>query len=154
YRGYAAGVALLFAAAVWLRVTSLGAMPLPDSDEVWFADQIDQALHGRPFPKVTPTGNVVTFAQAPVLAPLLLFSRPASLWVLRSASVAAGVASIVLLYQLGCRVLDRPSAVVAAGFLAVLPFAIVNSRTGYDCSQTPLYASLLLCYAFRANLPA
>src|SRR5262249_15118204 len=41
-----------------------------------------------------------------------------------------------------------------AGYVAALPFAVVQSRVGYDCAQTPVYAALLFSFAFRANLPA
>ena len=57
------------------------------------------------------------------------------------------MALIALTYLLGRRLLDRPTALIAAGFVAVLPTAIYHSRMGYDCSQTPLLAFLLIAAA-------
>ena len=149
--GFSIGVGLLFAAAFWLRVTSLETMPLPDSDEVWFTQQVLHAVRGEPFETMTPSGNPMVLVQAPVIAPLLLFGRPA-LWMLRAASVVAGLLSVFLTYQLGRRILDRSAALIAAAVVAALPFAIAQGRTGYDCSQTPIYSILLFYFAFRAHL--
>jgi hypothetical protein len=144
---------LLFALAIWLRVTSLEALPDIDADEAWFATQFVHILRGEPFEDRTPTGNPLSPFQAPIEVPLLLAFKP-SLWITRVPSVVAGILAAILSYILGSRILDRPTALIAAGVMAVLPFAIVQSRTGYDCSQTPLYSVLLLYFAFRTNLIA
>ena len=70
--GFWIGVGLLFVCAFWLRVTSLETMPLPDSDEIWFTQQILHAVNGQPFETMTPSGNPMVLVQAPVIAPLLL----------------------------------------------------------------------------------
>ncbi len=108
---------------------------------------------GEPFEARTPSGNPLTPFQAPVLLPLIALFGP-SLGVIRAASVFAGLAAIVLTCRLGTRALDQTTALIAAALLAVLPYAITQSRTGYDGSQTVLYSVLLMYAAFRVRTVA
>jgi 4-amino-4-deoxy-L-arabinose transferase-like glycosyltransferase len=142
---------LLFLVAVWFRVTSLEALPDPDGDELWFATQFLHIARGEAFETTTPTGNPLTPFQGIVEVPLLLLWKPAY-WIARLPAVLAGLLAVLLTYVLGSRVLGRTTALIAAGLMAVLPFAILHSRTGYDSSQAPFYGIMLLYFAFRANL--
>ena len=70
---------------------------------------------------------------------------------MRVSAVVGGVAAVGLTYPLMSRALDRTTALIAAALLAVLPIAILYSRIGYDCSQTPLFSLLALYCAFRGR---
>lgn len=139
-------LALLFGAALWLRLTSLEALPEPNGDESWYGVQASRIIRGQAFAVRTPNGNPLNPFHVGVEALLLLAVRP-SFWVLRISSAAAGIAAVVLAYRMGARVLDRTTATIAAALLAALPIAILYARIGYDCSQTPLFGVLALCWA-------
>jgi hypothetical protein len=144
-------LAALFTLALWYRVTSLEAFPDPEGDECWFGTQFAHMARGESFETVTPLDNPLTPFQALIEIPLLLVFKPA-FWILRVPSVAANVLAVILIFVLGSRVLDRTTALIAAGLAAVLPFAILQSRTGYDCSQTPLYGIIAIYFAFQTNV--
>ena len=144
----AANLAALFGLALWFRVTSLESFPEPNGDEAWYGVQAEHLLQGRPFSPRTGNGNPVNPFHAGFEV-LLLLGFPPSLWILRASAVAGGVAAVGLTYPLIRRALDRPTALIAAALLAVLPIAILYSRIGYDCSQTPLFSLLALTCAFR-----
>ena len=148
--GSAGLLGLLFVVAIWFRVTSLEAFPDPDADESWFATQFLHIVRGEPFEAATPTGNSLTPFQGIVEVPLLLVFKPA-FWIgaCRRCWRASWRSCSPTCWA---RVLDRTTALIGAGLMAVLPFAILQSRTGYDSSQTPLYGILLAYLAFRANL--
>ena len=144
----AAAMLLAIGLAVWLRISSLGSMPLPDGDEAWFVIMSSRAWEGRPFETHTPTGNPMWLLQAPVHLPLLLAFGP-QLWITRSASSVAGLLAIALCYGRFARLLGRTTAAIAATMLAVSPAAIAASRTGWDISLAPLFGVLMLSSAFR-----
>ncbi len=146
----AANLALLFGVAVWLRTTSLESLPEPNGDESWYGVQAGRIIRGLPFAPRTPNGNPLNPFHVGTEALLLLAFRP-SFWILRVSSAASGIAAVVLAYVLGRKVLDRGTALLAAGVLAVLPIAIHYSRLGYDCSQTPLFSVLALYWAWNGN---
>ena len=132
----AINLALLFALALWFRVTSLEAFPEPNGDEAWYGVQAGHLIRGAAFSPRTGNGNPVNPFHAGFEVLLLLAFKP-SLWILRVSAVVGGVAAVGLTYPLMSRALDRTTALIAAALLAVLPIAILYSRIGYDCSQTP-----------------
>jgi 4-amino-4-deoxy-L-arabinose transferase-like glycosyltransferase len=140
----------LFSVAFWFRVTSLESMPSPDGDEAWYGVQAHRFLTGRPFEAFTPYANPLNPFFSGLHLPALLALTPA-LWHLRVPAALCGILAVVGTYVLGCRVLDRTTALIASALLAVLPVAIVFSRYGYDASQTPLFTLLALYFAFRAH---
>ncbi|MBX6313359.1 MAG: glycosyltransferase family 39 protein, partial [Isosphaeraceae bacterium] len=140
----------LFAVALWLRVTSLEAIPEACGDETWYGVQAAKLLRGEPFAHYTFSGNPDNpFYFGPVVALTALF-RP-SAWIVRLPAVVSGVLAVILTWGLGRRVLDRTTAWIAATLLAVLPVAIVFSRIGLDGSQLPLCGLLCLYYAFAGK---
>ena len=143
-------LALLFGAALWLRLTSLEALPEPNGDEAWYGVQAEHLIHGKAFATRTPNGNPLNPFHVGTEALLLLAFRP-SFWVLRISSAAAGIGAVALTYRLGSRMLDRTTATIAAAILAALPIAILFSRLGYDCSMTPLFSVLALYWASQAQ---
>jgi hypothetical protein len=145
-------VALAAAAALalWLRVTSLGAIPEFNADEAWYGVQANRLLAGAGCAAASPTGNPPNpFLWGMNLALHLAFAPAA--WVLRVPAVACGLLAVVLAYVLGARVLDRATALMAAALLAVLPAAIMTSRLGMDGCQVQLAGVVALYFAFRAN---
>jgi len=141
-------LALLFAFALWYRVSSLEALPEPDGDEAWYAIQYLHLLHGEPFSAQTPHGNPLSLFHAAIEVPLLMVFKP-SLWILRMPSVVTGILAVVLTYVLGVRMLDRRTAAIAAGLMATLPVAIIAARTGYESCQAPFYSLMLIYLAHR-----
>jgi 4-amino-4-deoxy-L-arabinose transferase-like glycosyltransferase len=140
----------LFAFAMWLRVTSPEAMPEHLGDESYYGLQVERMLAGRPFTVFTATRNLMDPFYAAVQVPLLMLFRP-SLWILRFPAMLSGVLAVALTYVLMRRVLDRPTATLAAAVLASLPAAVVFSRIGCEFSQTPLFDLVAIYFAFRGE---
>jgi 4-amino-4-deoxy-L-arabinose transferase-like glycosyltransferase len=143
---------LLFAAALWLRVTGLEAIPEVCGDEAWYGVQVGHLLAGQPFATRTYSGNPLNPFFSGLIVPLYLVFGPAG-WIIRAPAVLSGVLAVALTYLLGHRILDRPTALIAAVLLAVLPASIVFSRTGFDCSQLPLCGLLSVYFAARGHGP-
>ncbi len=146
----AMALAAIFAAALWLRVTSLESMPYPDGDEAWYGIQAEQFLAGRPVALLTPTGNPLNPFYAGLEVPLLKIFRP-SLWILRVPSAACGILAVVLAYVLVSKLFDRTTGLITATLLATLPVTILFSRIGFDASETPLFSLLAVYFAFRGR---
>ena len=146
----ALNVAALLGLALWFRVTSLEAFPEPNGDEAWYGVQAGHLVRGLPFSPRTGNGNLVNPFHVGFEVLLLLVFKPA-LWILRISAVVGGVAAVGLTYPLMSRALDRTTALIATVLLGVLPIAILYSRIGYDCSQTPLFSLLALACAFRGR---
>jgi len=144
------GIAGLFAVAFWARVSSIETAPLPDGDEAWYGVQVEHLLQGKPFAVRTGNGNPLNPFHSGLQVPLL-WAFPPSFWILRVPAVLAGVLAVVLMYVLMARVLDRTTALIAAGLLAAMPVAVFYSRVGYDVSQTPLFNVLAFYYAFKGH---
>ncbi|MDR3634747.1 MAG: glycosyltransferase family 39 protein [Isosphaeraceae bacterium] len=143
-------VVLLFAAAFWLRASSLESLPEPNGDEAWHGTQAYHIAHGEPVYLQTGNGNPLNPLNTGLMSLLLKFSEP-RLWVLRTPALICGVLAVILAYFLSVRVLDKTTALLASAFLAVLPAAICYSRRGWDCSPTPLFGVLLLVASYRAK---
>jgi 4-amino-4-deoxy-L-arabinose transferase-like glycosyltransferase len=141
---------LLCAAAVWFRTTSLETIPEVHGDETWYGLQVGHMLRGEPFETRTFSGNPLNPFFSGLMVPLHLVSRPAG-WLLRTPAVVCGILAVVATFVIGSKVLDRTTALIAAALLAVLPAAIVYSRTAFDCSQLPLFGIVILGFAFRAR---
>lgn len=144
------GVMGLFAVAVWFRVSSLEALPEIDGDEAWYGVQARHFLLGRAWTIWTPHHNPISPFQTGGLLLLLPVFGP-ELWLLRVPSLVSSLVLIGVTYRVGSRVLDRPTAVIAAGILAVLPASIVYSRTGYDVSHLPLFSMLAVFAALSGH---
>jgi len=146
----ALNLALLFGLALWFRVTSLESFPEPNGDEAWYGVQAGHLVQGAAFSPRTGNGNPVNPFHVGFEVLLLLAFKP-SLWILRVSAVVGGIAAVGLTYPLMSRALDRTTALIAAALLAVLPIAILYSRIGYDCSQTPLFSLLALYCALQGR---
>jgi 4-amino-4-deoxy-L-arabinose transferase-like glycosyltransferase len=143
-------IAGLFAVGIWTRISSLEGLPDLDGDEAWYGVQAAHFLRGQPYTFWTPHHNPINPFHTGIVGLLLLVFRP-EMWILRAPCLLTGLLAIPLTYRLGARVLDRPTALIAAALMAVLPVSIVYSRTGYDGSQLLLFSLLALYAAFRAH---
>jgi hypothetical protein len=141
---------LLFAGALWFRITSLEALPLLDGDEAWQAIQFSKMVRGEPFAAQTGTGIPLSPFHLVLEIPLLLFKS--SLGILRVPTVITGILAVLWTYRLGTRMLDRTTGLIAATLLAVLPVAIIYARTGYEGGHSPLYTVLLIDLASREKV--
>jgi 4-amino-4-deoxy-L-arabinose transferase-like glycosyltransferase len=145
-----ASVWLLLVAAVWFRITSLESIPEVHGDETWYGIQVGHLLRGEPFATRTFSGNPLNPFFSGLMVPLHLAVRPTG-WILRAPAVLCGILAVVATFVISRKVLDRTTATIAAVLLAVLPAAIVYSRTAFDCSQLPLFGIIILGFAFRAR---
>jgi hypothetical protein len=145
-----AALVSVLAVGLWFRVSSLESMPYPDGDESWYLIQLNNALYGKPFHAFTMNGNPLNPFFVLLHVPLLVTADPA-FWHLRLIPLTCGIAAVAAAYLLGRRVLDRPSALIAAVGLAVLPVGIIYSRIAFDACQTPLISVVMLYFAFRGN---
>jgi hypothetical protein len=139
--------AVVVGVALWFRVTSLEGLTPVDGDEAFWGIQASHLLAGKAVATTTVTGNPLNLAMVGLEAPLVWLFGP-QLWVLRAPTAAAGVLVAVLAYVWGRRWTDRPTALVAATALAVLPAAILISRKGLENGLVPLFALLTLHQAF------
>jgi len=147
----AVGVVLLFAYALWLRTTSLEALPEVNGDEVWHAIQLTRFLRGEPYSLLTASRLPLSPVHLSFELPFLLIFPP-TLWVVRLPALISELLAILLTYRLGSRMLGPRTALIASGFLAVMPIAIIFSRISYECSHNPLYGILILYLAYRLKV--
>lgn len=146
----AAGFTILFAVALWFRVSSLGAFPGHNGDESYYGLQTARLLRGDSFAVRTPSRNLLNPYLVVLQSPFHLVARP-SVWVLRTPAVLCGVLAVVLTYVLGARALDRTTALISSVILSTLPCAIYNSRVGLEMSQLPLFGIIVIAFALRGH---
>lgn len=142
--------ALAVLLGLWFRVSSLGWMAPIDGDEAFYGTQAARLAQGRSFSWTTSSGNLLDPFFPIIQAPVLAVLEP-SPWILRLPSALAGILMVGLAFPLLRRRLDRPTALLAAIALAVLPAAIVFNRIGCEFGQTPLFSLLALAAALSGN---
>jgi hypothetical protein len=135
--------------SVYFRCRSLDNVPGLNGDEAWYGLRAMEILHGQAWNVKTPTGNVPNPLLLGPLVLLHLVLRPA-IWVLRSVSLASGLAALALNAWLCRRVFDRWTAVISTLCLAVLPVNIAYSRFAWDASQSLLATLPVLYLALEA----
>lgn len=143
-------LALLLGLALWFRVTSLAAMPEVIGDEYLESIKLSHWVSGKAVRFLVPSGNPINPLLGPAWVVLHHLHAPAP-WLVRLPAACCGVLAVVLTYTLGARILDRPTALIASGLMAVLPIAIIFSRIGYGATLTPLLSLLVLYFAFRGR---
>jgi 4-amino-4-deoxy-L-arabinose transferase-like glycosyltransferase len=141
---------VLFALAIWFRVSSIDSIPYHDADESYEGVQIARMLKGDSFSLFTTSGNLLDPFFIALQSPFQLLARP-SLWVLRAPAALSGLLAVLLTYVLGSRVLGRSTALTAAVVFATLPIAVVFSRVGYEYCQIPLAGVFALYFALQAS---
>jgi hypothetical protein len=149
---WALGLALvlLFGTSLLFRATSLNTGPIPSGDEYFLAIQGVRLLRGEPWTWKTPSGKLVSLPFMLTRLPVDALLPPSNV-ALRVPAVFAGAVAIVLMYVLVARVLDRTTALIAVGILAVLPIAIIASRVSWELCQIPAFGVLIFYFASRAH---
>jgi hypothetical protein len=145
-----AGFASLFLAALWFRVSNLGAIPEHNADESYYGVQAERLVRGEPITARTTTGNLLNPFLLALELPLHAVAQP-SLTLLRIPAVLCGVLAVILMFVLGSRALDWTTALIAATLMAVLPVLIYTSRMGLEQSQQPFFGVLTIALAFMGH---
>jgi 4-amino-4-deoxy-L-arabinose transferase-like glycosyltransferase len=143
----------LLAEAAWLRVAALGPSPEVNGDEAFFGIVAHRLVSGGRVPMRTYSGNIPSPFYVGMLAPLVAAFGP-KFWALRLPAVVSSLLAIAAAYLLGRKVLDRPTAAIAAATLAALPAAVLIAGIGVELTQSPLFGVIALFYAFRARVVA
>ena len=143
-------LAAIIGIAVWLRTSSLEGAPWHAGDESYYGVQTWRLIHGQSFCIRTMSGNIIDPFIMLMQIPLYAVASP-SAWVLKVPSVVSGLLAVFLLYILGSRALDRPTAGLAAVMLMTLPNVIVFSRFGVEPSQIPVVGVIAAYFALRGH---
>ena len=145
----AAALIPLFALAIWFRISSLN-MPAPNGDEAFYGVQVAKLLNGEAIASKTTSGNMINFLVIAAELPLYWMMGPSS-YVIKIPGALAGLLAVIATYVLWRRALDRPTAVIAATLMAVLPVAIAECRIGAEPAWNPLVGVIALAAAFRGH---
>jgi hypothetical protein len=146
----AVALAVLFALAVWYRVTSLEAVPPHNGDESYYGLQTARLLRGESFAIRTASNNIMNPFLVALQIPFQWQGKPA-FWILRAPAVFCGILALFLTYFLGSKALDRTTALIATILLATLPVTVFYSRFGLEQSQIPVFGILAIVCALRAK---
>jgi 4-amino-4-deoxy-L-arabinose transferase-like glycosyltransferase len=147
---FALALGAIFGVAFWMRVTSLKTAPVPTGDEAVYAVMAGRLVQGRSVSLWTASGHLLSPFLLALQIPLVWAFDP-SYTVLRLPIAACGILTVILTYVLAARALDRPTALIASGLLAVLPIAIIFSRIEWEPGLIPLWSVLCLYQAMRAR---
>ena len=133
------------ALSILLRTLFLGNIPGINGDEALLGIR---AVEGLNLSVRTNSGN---FQNVFYLLPLIwiqsLFSP--SVWVLRSVSLLSGLAVIILGWFLIKKAFNENAALAFVMITASMPILVAYSRFGWEPSQTPLIALLLLYFSIQ-----
>jgi hypothetical protein len=144
----AAIVAVLLAAAVWLRLLHLGWMPGIDGDEGWWGVQALRWLHGQPYEARTTNGNPIDLL---LLVPLALAHAAwaPSFTLLRAVPGVLNLVALPIVFVLVRRVYGSTTAWIQTVATAVLPTAIAHSRLCQDPSQSIPWTTIAVALSLR-----
>jgi hypothetical protein len=146
----AIALTVLFALALWYRITSLEAVPLHNGDESYYGLQTARLLRGESFAIRTPTNNLLNPYLVALQLPFQWQGKPA-FWVLRAPAVFCGILAVLLMYFLGSKALDRTTGLIATILVASLPVTVFYSRFGLEQCPIPVFGILAIVAALRAN---
>jgi hypothetical protein len=76
-----------------------------------------------------------------------------NIWTTRLSSAVAGIATLLLIYYVGARLLGRLGALTAAGLTALNPWHIQQSRWGHEGALSAILVVLPVALWLWANLP-
>lgn len=135
------GVVLALALAA--RLVWLDTLPGVNGDEAWYGLWIETALRDRVWGGATPTGNLPNPFFLVPLGIVQALAPPAP-WVLRAPAVLAGLGFVAVGYACLRAHVGRSPAAIFVLLAATAPTAIAYARFGWDASETPLAAVILL----------
>ncbi|RUL85053.1 hypothetical protein [Tautonia sociabilis] len=144
-----AAIVPLLGLAFWFRITSLNA-PSPNGDESFYGVQTAKLLRGEPIASTTASGNPINVLVIGAEIPLYLALGPSN-YVIKIPAAVAGILAVLASYVLWSRALDRTTAAIGAGLMAVLPVLIAESRIGAEPAWNPLVGVIALAAAFRGH---
>ena len=137
------GVGAIFLVAVVFRFVWLDTVPGLNGDEAWLGWKAYRAAHGMDLEWRTNSGN---FTNPFFLLPLVwlhsLFEPSA--WVLRVTAALSGVLTLLVNFVFCRRFFDERVAIASSVLLAVVPMSIAYSRFGWEPSQIPLVAVVVV----------
>jgi 4-amino-4-deoxy-L-arabinose transferase-like glycosyltransferase len=141
-------IAILTMVGFGLRVHSLTALPLI-IDEIGFAAQASDILHGQHVPIFAPGHNANPSVYSWLVAGVMsLFGQNS--FAIRLMPLFFGTLSIPAVYLLGREWWSRRVGLVAAAFLATYPAHIFYSRMSLYNLVDPVFAMLTLAFLARA----
>jgi len=143
---------LIVAVAAALRFWQLDTVPLGlHNDEAWTGLNARQVLReGWIGPYLYPSG--LGQPAGPVYFTALLFTvLPQTTFTLRLSMALFGVAAVAFTYLAVARMFDRTTALLAAAVLAVMPWHLHLSRTGFMVGAWPCVEMAILWALFRAR---
>ena len=160
-RAPALAIAAIVALAAVLRLAWPGAAP-PGINQ-------DEALSGWIAWCLLKTGHAMTGEAWPVFYTHGIGDNPTMLyfytllpfqalfgldvWTTRLPAALAGIAAVWLAWDVGRRLFDTRTGLLAALFLALAPWSVLLGRLGFGASQCPFFALLPVALMLRANLP-
>lgn len=148
----ALSAALIVAAAAALRVWQLDTVPLGlHNDEAWTGLNAREVLRdGWIGPYLYPSG--LGQPAGPVYFTALLFTiLPQSEFTLRLSMALFGIAAVAFTYAAARVMFDRTTALFAAVLLAVMPWHLHLSRTGFMVGAWPCIEMAILWALFRVR---
>jgi 4-amino-4-deoxy-L-arabinose transferase-like glycosyltransferase len=143
---------LIVAAAAALRIWHLETVPLGlHNDEAWTGISARNVLReGWIGPYLYPSG--LGQPAGPVYVTALLFTvLPQTTFTLRLSMALIGVGAVALTYAAVRAMFDRTTAVCAAALLAIMPWHLHLSRTGFMVGAWPCIEMAILWALFRAR---
>jgi 4-amino-4-deoxy-L-arabinose transferase-like glycosyltransferase len=146
---------LIVATAAALRTWQLGTVPLGlHNDEAWTGINAREVLRdGYIGPYLYPSG--LGQPSGPAYFTALLFALlPQSTFILRLSMALFGIATVALTYAAGRVMFDRTTALFAAALLAIMPWHLHLSRTGFMVNAWPCIEMAILWLLFRARARA
>jgi hypothetical protein len=171
-------LAILLVGGGWLRLYRIDIIPWGlNNDEAINCTEANEIAAGRPFETVTawdhglnretmfhylaalsfrnPGAMLNVLRALPVLFGLnpRFINDPMAdaIFPLRAVSVAAGTLTLLAIYLFGRATFGRRAALLAAAFLAVSPWHLLYSRTGFRVILAPLFALLTAGLFLRAR---
>jgi hypothetical protein len=169
-------LAILLVSGLWLRLDRIDIIPWGlNNDEAINGIEANEIAQGKPFATVTVRGlnretmfhylaagsfrNPGALLNVLRALPVLFGLNPRfindpmqdAIVPLRAVSVMAGTLTLLAIYLFGRATFGRRTALLAAAFLAVSPWHLLYSRTGFRVILAPLFALLTAGLFLRAR---
>ena len=144
-------LAVIFVAAIILRILWLDRLTGIDGDEAWYGVLGQHWAAGEFILWRTPTGNYPGPIQ-PALVGLGQFLLPAHFILLRIPSLLSSLLAMALAWRIGRKHFDLPTARIGLLLMAVLPANIAYARFGWDPSHSGMLALAAIACVLEGRL--